>query len=55
MKKRRADRICTALGVVSIIFLMWIFVSVIDTNVHNADLNPQYSAWNFFEITGARR
>lgn len=29
---------------------VWMFASLVDTNIHNGDLNYHYSGWNFFQV-----
>lgn len=49
MREITKDRICKGLCVISVLFILWVFASVIDTSIHNtSDLN--YSAWNFFQV-----
>ena len=40
-------------GVLGTLFLMWIVFSIVDVNIHNANLNTNtYSILNFFEFWG---
>lgn len=50
MKKTKSDVFWGVLTFLAILFITWVFISFIDTNIHNGDLNPDYSSWNFFEI-----
>ena len=29
---------------------VWMFASLVDTNIHNGDMNYHYSNWNFFQV-----
>ena len=49
------EKIGKVLVVVSLILFAWMFVSFIDINIHNGDLNHNYASWNFFEISSMMR
>ena len=63
-KQRKQDdlivKIGRVVGVLAILFIMWILVSIVDVNIHNANLNMHnanlntntYSILNFFEFWG---
>ncbi len=48
------DKIGCIIGFISLCFLMWLFASFMEVQIHNwtmLDANPyQYSEWNFFEM-----
>lgn len=55
MKKRRISKKRVAYAILvtlNFLFLLWILLSVIDTNLHNHPDSQygQYSFWNFFNI-----
>jgi nitrate/nitrite transporter NarK len=50
MKKRVLKVFWNTVGLILFGFVVWMFVSFIDVNIHNGDLDPDYPAWNFFEI-----
>ena len=38
------------IGIVVFALMIWMFISFVDTNIHNGDINYHYSNWNFFNI-----
>lgn len=49
-RKIRYDRI---FGILAALILLWVFVSFIDTNLHNdafSDAYGQYAEWNAFNL-----
>lgn len=38
------------IGVLVVMFMVWMVISFFDTNIHNGDMNYHYSGWNFFNI-----
>jgi len=51
MGEKKKDRVTKVLAFLSLLLLAWLFVSFIEVNIKNGDLDPHYSSWNFFEIT----
>lgn len=51
MGEKKKDRVTKVLAFLSLLLLVWLFVSFIEVNIKNGDLDPHYSSWNFFEIT----
>jgi hypothetical protein len=50
MKKKVTKVFWNVIGGILVAFVIWVFISFVDVNIHNGDLNPKYPAWNFFEI-----
>lgn len=38
------------IGVLSLLYLGWMFLSCMDIAMHNLDPNPVYHSWNFFTL-----
>lgn len=49
-RKIRYDRV---FGIISIFVLLWIFASIVDTNIHNSAFSANYgcyAVWNIFNL-----
>lgn len=44
------NKILALLTCVSVIIILWMLASFVDTVMHNLDMEPIYQAWNFFSI-----
>lgn len=44
------NKFLTLLTCISIIVILWMIASFVDTVMHNLDMQPIYQAWNFFSI-----
>ena len=44
------NKILTLLTCLSVIVILWMLASFVDTVMHNLDMEPIYQAWNFFGL-----